>query len=423
MSSEMMEGKVAPVAADAELRRIRSLVERRVVRWLVANLEGNAKGRLSLTLPSGNQITIAPGTSGPSAQITLNTYGAIYKTLLRGQVGFAESYIAGDFDCDSLVGLFDYYMENEAAFAKAAPTLVGSRWIDRIFHRRRANTRSGSRRNIAAHYDLGNAFYRLWLDAGLNYSSGVYASPHASLEDAQAEKYRRILSALELSSAHDLLEIGCGWGGFAEAAARACRSVTGITISQQQFDVAQARLARAGLAPRAQIRFEDYRDTRGTYDRIASIEMIEAVGEENWGTYFRTLSDRLKPGGKAVIQAITIREDLFDSYRRNPDFIQRYVFPGGMLPTVTAMARHATQAGLAFETVETFGTSYARTIADWHARFESAWPRISQLGFDQRFRRIWAYYLAYCEVGFARGTIDVGLYRLTKPQQGDGGGR
>ena len=416
MSSEMMEGQIAPAPACADLRGIRSLVERGVVRWLTANLAGRTKGRLSVRLPSGAEIALGSATIGPSAQITLKTHGAIYKTLLRGQIGFAESYIAGDFDSDSLIDLFDYYVENEAALAAAAPALVGSRWIDRLFHRRRTNTRSGSRRNIAAHYDLGNDFYRLWLDADLNYSSGIYLSPLASLDDAQAEKHRRILWALELSPEHALLEIGCGWGAFAEAAARACRSVTGITISQQQYDIAQARLQRAGLASRAAIRFQDYRDTPGSFDRIVSIEMIEAVGEEHWGTYFRTLSDRLNSGGKAVIQAITIREDLFDSYRRNPDFIQRYVFPGGMLPTTSAMARHAQEAGLAFETVETFGSSYARTIADWRARFDAAWPCISELGFDERFRRIWTYYLAYCEVGFARGTIDVGLYRLTKPR-------
>ena len=191
--------------------------------------------------------------------------------------------------------------------------------------------------------------------------------------------------------------------------------VLALVVERQQLEVAQARLQRARLSNRAEIRFQDYRDTEGMFDRIASIEMIEAVGEENWDTYFRTVSDRLKPGGKAVIQAITIREDLFDSYRRNPDFIQRYIFPGGMLLTTGAMARHAAANGLGFETVETFGASYARTIADWRVRFEDAWPRIAGLGFDQRFRRMWAYYLAYCEVGFARGAIDVGLYRLEKP--------
>jgi cyclopropane-fatty-acyl-phospholipid synthase len=365
-------------------------------------------------LPSGSEIAVGPGSGGASAEIALKNSSLLYKTLMRGQLGFAEGYIDGDFETDDLMAVFDYFVDNEAAFLASVPSVVRSRWLDRLLHRRRANTRSGSRRNIAAHYDLGNEFYRLWLDADLNYSSGIYASACATLEEAQAEKHRRVLSALDLAADHDLLEIGCGWGGFVEAAARVCRRVTGITISRRQLEVARARMRRTGLASRASIRFEDYRDTTGSFDRIASIEMIEAVGEENWRTYFQTLSERLKPGGKAVIQAITIRDDLFEGYRRNPDFIQRYIFPGGMLPTVAAMAKHADAAQLAFEPIETFGVSYARTIADWRQRFDAAWPRICALGFDERFRRMWTYYLAYCEVGFARARIDVGLYRLTK---------
>lgn len=382
--------------------------------FLRTSLAHAPAGRLAITLPSGREAVVGPAARDISARIGLRNYGVLRKTLLRGPTGFAESYMAGDFDTDSLLGLFNLYVDSEPALAAAAPRLLRTGWADRVFHRRRANTRTGSRRNIASHYDLGNAFYRLWLDAGLSYSSGIYVRPSASLDEAQAEKYARILQALELRPDHDVLEIGCGWGGFAELAAREAGSVTAITISREQFEEACARLQRSGHAARARVLLQDYRDTSGAFDRIASIEMIEAVGEEHWPRYFQCLADRLKPGGKAVIQAITIRSDLYEGYRRNPDFIQRYIFPGGMLPTTEAMQRHAQAAGLGFESLQTFGASYALTLAEWRRRFEAAWPRIAALGFDERFRRMWDYYLAYCQVGFERGSIDVGLYRMEK---------
>lgn len=414
MSSNELTNTAPPTSLAPGREIVRHLVDGAVIRLLGLTLRQTSAGRLQLTLPSGRKAVVGPIESNIAAQLVLKNYRVLSKTLRRGQIGFADSYMAGDIDTDNLVELFNYYMDNEQALAAAAPGLVRSGWSDRIFHRKRANTRMGSRRNIAAHYDLGNPFYRLWLDPGLTYSSGMYVSPAATLEAAQKEKCNRILAALDLRADHDVLEIGCGWGGFVEAAAERAATVTGITISEQQFDEASARIARAGLAGRAHIRLEDYRDTVGSFDRIASIEMVEAVGEENWPTYFGRIADRLRPHGKAVLQAITIREDVFDAYRRNPDFIQRYIFPGGMLPTGQAMRRHAEAASLAFETLETFGASYALTLAEWRRRFSAAWPRIAALGFDERFRRMWDYYLSYCQVGFERGTIDVGLYRLAK---------
>jgi cyclopropane-fatty-acyl-phospholipid synthase len=334
--------------------------------------------------------------------------------LRRGLNGFAEAYMAGDIDTNDLARLFAYYLDSEPALPGVSRFLGGASWRDRFFHRSRANTRAGSRRNIRAHYDLGNSFYRLWLDDGMTYSSGIYRSDADTLEQAQAEKYARTLSALELAPHHRILEIGCGWGGFAEAAAAHVRHVTGITISDQQHEEATARMARHGLSDRVEIRLQDYRDATGTFERIASIEMIEAVGEEHWPTYFRAVADRLAPAGVGVVQAITIRPDLYESYCRNPDFIQRYIFPGGMLPTVAAMSEEAHRAGLTFETVETFGLSYALTLEEWRRRFLQSWPRIAALGFDDRFRRMWDYYLCYCAVGFRRGMIDVGLYRVRK---------
>ena len=249
----------------------------------------------------------------------------------------------------------------------------------------------------------------------MTYSSAVFTGPEVSLAAAQDEKYARVIAALGLEDGHRVLEIGCGWGGFAEAAARSGAFVDGITLSREQLAYASERIARAGLDARVRLRFEDYRDTTGGFDRIASIAMVAAVGEPHWPVYFAPLHDRLVPGGVAVLQAITIREQSYAAYRERPDFIQRYVFPGGMLPTRTIMADQAERAGLTFEPLETFGASYARTLAIWRDRFEAAWPRIAALGFDDRFRRLWNFYLTYCEVGFERGVVDVGLYRFTRP--------
>ena len=385
-----------------------------LLRGLERMSSGRLASRLHVTLPSGAEAVLGPPTAPCAASLDLKSYGAIWKLVRGGALGFAESYMDGDAETGDLRALFEFYFANEQALTSAFPALAVSRVRDRLWHRSRSNTRAGSRRNIAAHYDLGNAFYSPWLDASMSYSSALYADDAMSLEEAQQAKIARILDALELHPGHTLLEIGCGWGALAEAAAHAGARVDAITISQQQLNAAAARIAAAGLAANVDIRFEDYRDTAGTYDRLVSIEMIEAVGEENWPRYFSTIAERLAPAGVAVLQAITIRESAFDAYRRNPDFIQRYIFPGGMLPTVELMHRRSEEAGLDFEVVERFGASYAMTLAEWRKRFEAAWPRIASLGFDERFRRMWLYYLTYCEIGFERGLIDVGFYRLRK---------
>jgi cyclopropane-fatty-acyl-phospholipid synthase len=415
-SNEMVTtGRSASLVRGANV--VRHLVDGLVIGLIGAALRRTPVGRLHVTLPSGRNAIVGRVDREIGSKLDLKSYRVVSQVLRRGPLGFADSYMSGDIATDNLLGLFDYYMDNEAALAAAVPDLVRSGWPDRAFHRKRANTRTGSQRNIAAHYDLGNAFYRLWLDEGLTYSSGIYANAETTLDAAQTEKYSRILAALDVRPYHDVLEIGCGWGSFAKAAAERAASVTGITISKQQFEEASARMARSNLGTRVRIRLEDYRDTVGSFDRVASIEMIEAVGEENWPVYFDSIADRLKLGGKAVIQAITIRDDLFESYRSNPDFIQRYIFPGGMLSTKEAMHRHANASGLGFEVLETFGASYALTLAEWRRRFNEAWPRIAALGFDERFRRMWDYYLCYCQVGFERGSIDVGLYRLSKASE------
>ena len=412
------EGIAAPRGQLEPRRQWFSGVLRPVDTMLLASVNKalcrHGVGSLQVQLPSGEFALLGRSQHSPRASLTVKRYRALWKLLRGGSLGFAESYLAGDIETTDLAGVFAFYMANEAALTASIPSIEVTPRTDRLWHGNRRNTRDGSRRNIAAHYDIGNDFYRLWLDPDMLYSSGIFGSGDDTLEHAQRTKVDHVLAALDLRADDKLLEIGCGWGAFACAAAMQGAHVDAITISREQHEAALSRTAGAGVSELVDVRFEDYRDTTGIYDRLVSIEMIEAVGEENWPLYFATIADRLKPGGVAVIQAITIREDVFDRYRCNPDFIQRYIFPGGMLPTITQMGHRATEAGLTFETVQRFGTSYALTLRHWRHRFEAAWPRIEQLGFDERFRRMWLYYLTYCEVGFDTGLIDVGLYRMRK---------
>ena len=283
------------------------------------------------------------------------------------------------------------------------------RVINRLSHRRRRNSRSGSRKNIHAHYDLGNAFYAAWLDATMTYSSARFAGPDDGLEAAQTRKYAALARLMDLQPGQTVLEIGCGWGGFAEYAAREIGAhVTGVTISQEQHDFARRRLFEAGLAERTDIRMLDYRDVAGRFDRVASIEMFEAVGREYWPAYFDKIREVLVPGGRAGLQIITIQDALFEDYNSRTDFIQKYVFPGGMLPSEARLRPVIEQAGLDWQAVERFGSDYADTLALWDGRFQAAWPDIRRMGgFDERFRRLWRFYLGYCEAGFRSGRTDV----------------
>ncbi len=417
----MLNEDALPAGEDAlpagKAAMSRGLAARRDA-WLLATLARSlpdlATGSLRLRLPSGTSAVLGPG-QGVEADLDVKSFALVRRAMLRGTVGFAESYINREIETSNLANVFRFFLANFERLDRAGGGWFKVRSPDRLAHRRRANTRKGSRRNIAAHYDLGNGFYRRWLDDGMTYSSGIFADGAATLEEAQDAKYAAIADALDVKPGMRVLEIGCGWGGMAETLARRGAHVTALTLSREQLAYARERLAAAGLADRVEVRLEDYRDVTGTFDRIVSVEMIEAVGEENWPAYFATLRDRLHPGGSAVLQAITIREESFETYRRHPDFIQRYIFPGGMLPTKALMEEHAREAGCAFAQLRTFGACYARTLALWREQFSANWPAIRELGFDDRFRRMWLYYLVYCEVGFDDGLIDVGLYRVARP--------
>ena len=397
--------------APARRNRMRESLDAFFLRRFAAALSKIEHGRLQITMPSGYTRVVVEGRPDPTCDVHLflKSYDVFWQSMRRGNIGFASSYLDGEFDVNDLRNVFRFFLRNKEALRQAGGGWFRARLLDKLYHRKRANTRSGSRRNIAAHYDLGNAFYREWLDDTMTYSSALFHDD-LPLERAQAAKYELIANMLELRTGHKTLEIGCGWGGMAETAAARGADVTAITISREQHKFARNRLEQAGLSDRADVRFIDYRDVEGQFDSIASIEMIEAVGEDNWQVYFNTLAARLKAGGAAAIQAITIDPVLFQSYRRNPEFIQRYIFPGGMLPTEDIMERCAATAGLKLAAIERFGESYARTLAEWRSRFLEAWPRLESMGFDQRFRRMWLYYLTYCEIGFEQGTTNVGVY-------------
>lgn len=366
-------------------------------------------GALAIELPDGTHLRAGHGPL--VAHLRVRDHAVFDETLARGDIGFGESWMDGLWETDDLTGLLTLLSRNRARIGEAIYGRMFRMLGHRLSHLLRANTRAGSRRNIEAHYDLGNDFYALWLDPSMTYSAAVFDSPAESLHDAQLRKYRRILGELGAQPGQTILEVGCGWGGFAEVAATefGCR-VLGITLSPSQLAFAQARAERGGFADRADFALCDYRDVRGQYDHVVSIEMIEAVGERFWPTYFAQLSALLKPGGRCVVQAITIADALFKRYRRGTDFIQRYIFPGGMLPSPAEVGRQAQGAGLAVVGDFAFGRDYARTLAHWHCSFETQWPVIKAQGFDERFRRMWRFYLAYCEAGFETGDIDVHHY-------------
>ncbi|MFY8115362.1 MAG: class I SAM-dependent methyltransferase [Rhabdaerophilum sp.] len=370
---------------------------------------GIRRGRIDFILPTGQHFRIAGTEPGPEAELHVLNWRFARRVMFAGDVGLGETYRDGDWDSPdvtSVVALFAsnaYLVENFLARSPVARFALRIRHL--VVNR---NTKTGSKRNISAHYDLGNRFYSSWLDRGMTYSSAIFEPGDNDLTAAQDRKYRVLADAMGVRPGDHVLEIGCGWGGFAEFLARERSArVTALTISREQYEYARQRIAQAGLSDKVEIRFQDYRDETGVYDRIGSIEMFEAVGESYWPHFFRTLKERLKPGGTAGLQIITIPDHFFEDYRRNVDFIRRHIFPGGMLPSPSRLGDLAREVGLKQEAERIFGGDYAETLRQWRDNFESSWPRLLPMGFDERFRRLWRYYLCYCEAGFDVATIDV----------------
>jgi cyclopropane-fatty-acyl-phospholipid synthase len=390
----------APAPARAVLRLLREL---RV-------------GTLDVQFPDGSQARFGH-TEAPRAAIRLLDWHVCGAALKSGDIGFAESWIEGHWTSPDLVALLELFIANRDAIESVIYGTWWGRLAYRVRHLLNRNSRQGSRKNIHAHYDIGNAFYRQWLDETMNYSSAWFDGDLSRpMPEAQHAKVRRALQECRVQPGQRLLEIGCGWGALAEAAAGEFGAhVTGVTLSTEQLEWARERLAKKGLAERADLRLQDYRDIADEpFDAIASIEMFEAVGREYWASFFATINDRLKPGGRACIQSITIRDDLFDRYVKSTDFIQQYIFPGGLLPSVREFRAEAAKAGLEVVNQLDFGGDYAETLRRWRVQFLQEDGPLRRLGFDTRFMRIWEFYLAYCEAAFATGNTNVVQFTLQK---------
>jgi cyclopropane-fatty-acyl-phospholipid synthase len=384
----------------------------RIILKLLSNLR---HGALALTTPDGRCRHFGD-TSAPVA-LELKNWNLFTAAMRSGDIGFAESYIAGDWATSNLAGLIELLVRNRAQIE----SLVYGSWLGslvyRIKHLLNRNSKTGSRKNIHAHYDIGNPFYQLWLDPSMTYSSALFTeAAGGNLELAQAAKYRRILDQLALAPGARVLEIGCGWGGFAEFAARGAGAfVTGLTLSTEQLAYARKRVVNAGLSDQVDLQLCDYRDSSGQYDAIASIEMFEAVGESYWPGYFACIARSLKPGGRACIQTIVIADALFDRYRKGTDFIQQFIFPGGMLPSPSAFVRMAEKHGLDVVDQFGFGIDYADTLVAWRKAFHAKLDAVRAQGFDERFMLTWEFYLCYCEAAFRAGNTDVMHFTLVKP--------
>jgi cyclopropane-fatty-acyl-phospholipid synthase len=381
-----------------------------------AKARGMKAGRITFVLPDGRRLRADGARPGPVAELHVHDPALFSRLIREGQLGFAEAYLEGSWSTPDLQAFMDVVRAAGGDIHDGFPGMGMLRLLERARHVLRDNTRFQARRNIAAHYDLGNDFYRLWLDETMTYSSAKFTTGQESLEAAQIAKYASLIDEMGVASGDHVLEIGCGWGGFAEyAAAERGLRVTGLTISRAQHDYARERIRRAGLDDRVEIRLQDYRDTRGRYDGIASIEMFEAVGERYWPVFFNTVREGLKPGSHATLQIITVPDSRWEVYRRGVDFIQKYIFPGGMLPSRGALLAEVERAGLRFVHSVEFGESYSQTLRRWHESFNENWSEIARRGFDERFRRMWNFYLTSCAAAFACGNCDVTQVTVVRP--------
>ncbi|MCK0142529.1 cyclopropane-fatty-acyl-phospholipid synthase family protein [Aliiroseovarius sp. F20344] len=365
------------------------------------------KGRLDFVMPDGRRFRAEGAAPGYVAELHVHDPDVFARLIREGDLGFCDAYIEGDWSTPDLQAFLDLVQDDNDMVYDGFPGQIFLRAYERLRHVMRANTKKQAKKNISHHYDLGNDFYGMWLDETMTYSSALFRTGQESLEKAQEEKYASMIDEMGVGPGDHVLEIGCGWGGFAEHAARKGIRVTGLTISQEQHDFAVERLRRAGLSDMVEIKLQDYRDETGQYDGIASIEMFEAVGEKYWPIYFETVKSCLKPGAQATLQIITIAERRFAAYRKGVDFIQKYIFPGGMLPSKTVLQDEVARAGLDTRNQITFGESYSVTLRRWFDRFNGSWGRIATMGFDDRFRRMWNFYLTSCAAAFHSGSCDV----------------
>lgn len=411
MTEHVATSAAAVRATPAAISATRAPAGAKAVMFALSQVTG---GAIEAILPDGRVLRFGDA-GGQAIALRVKDYRFANRVLFNGDIGFAEGWMAGEWETDDLAGLLTLLAGNIERFKRVFDGGVVGQSFNWLRHLSRDNTRRGARKNILAHYDLGNRFYEAWLDRSMTYSAARFDQAR-DLEAAQLAKYRALARHLDLRAGEHVLEIGCGWGGFAEVAASEYGArVTGITISDEQLAYARARMERAGLSDTVEIRRQDYRDVEGQFDKVASIEMFEAVGERYWPAYFGKIADVLKPGGRVALQIITIRDELFEHYRRRSDFIQRYVFPGGMLASLGRLRQETAKAGLSWRQADAFGQSYAETLAEWTRRFQSKWSEIRAMGFDERFRQLWLFYLGYCEAGFRTGRTDVVQLELAKP--------
>jgi cyclopropane-fatty-acyl-phospholipid synthase len=412
MNSNTMNTGLINFQADSNELNLSAYPSRaRFILNMLANLQ---HGALHLELPDGNSARFGDDTY--PVTLRLHNWTLFDAVLKSGDIGFAETYIDGSWSTDNLTGLIMLFIRNR----EAVESLIYGKWWGNLLYRVRhlfnRNSRSGSRKNIHAHYDIGNNFYQLWLDSSMTYSSALFSNGQQdTLQQGQLAKYRRILQQLEVAAGDRILEIGCGWGGFAEVATKEGGAhVSGVTLSTEQLQFAQQRMQDKGVAAQADLKLMDYRDLNEKFDAIASIEMFEAVGEAYWPTYFECVARNLKSGGRACIQTIVIADELFERYRTGTDFIQQYIFPGGMLPSPSVFRAQAAKQGLRVKEELSFGLDYARTLAEWRDGFHKNLGDINQLGFDERFQRTWEFYFGYCEAGFRANSISVMQFTLEK---------
>ena len=372
-------------------------------------------GNINVILPSGKSIYFKGNEIGVDADIKLYNYSFINKIIDKGSIGFAESYIDNDFSTSNLSNLLILAKNNEKEYLN----LLKGKWlysfVRKFKHHLNQNTKSRSKKNIKYHYDLGNKFYELWLDETMTYSSGLFNKPNDNLFQAQINKYQHIIKHMELNDKTSVLEIGCGWGGFTTFAAKTFKSnIKAITISKKQYDYTSKRIFQEGLADKVKVELKDYRDINEKFDHIVSIEMFEAVGKKYWPVFFNKIKNSLKINGLAALQVITIEDNRAENYQKNPDFIQSYIFPGGVLPSKNQLFDITSELDLKICDYINFGVSYAKTLYYWNKKFQNSWLKIAEQGFSENFKKMWEYYFAYCEAGFINGNIDVSQFIIKK---------